>query len=179
MHDTWQESNTDTHSSMQLEREWVVQGGRILGLVTAGKPNEKREEQQMRSQWTMRTRRLQEKRVQERARDDLLKKYHKWLSSSSTCPTAVPGYGLCHRDCPGGLVEHLGENSCLHSRSGWDLPPTFSSHAAFSMSCRRSSLGFQRHHSCRNIQGQPCTHSCGNILENRLPGYTRNLWGLF
>lgn len=50
MHDTWQESNTDTHSSMQLEREWVVQGGRILGLVTAGKPNEKREEQQMRSQ---------------------------------------------------------------------------------------------------------------------------------
>lgn len=77
MHDTWQESNTDTQSRMSLEREWVVQGGRILGLVAADKPNEKREEQLMRSQWTMRTRRLQEERVQERARDDLLKKYHR------------------------------------------------------------------------------------------------------
>lgn len=101
-----------THSSMSLEREWV--GGRTLGLVTASKPNEKKgraaDEKPMNNE-NQKAARVE--RVQQRARDDLVKKYHKELSSSSTCPTAVPGYGLCHRDCPGGLVEHLGESSCL------------------------------------------------------------------
>lgn len=74
----WQDSHTDTHSSMPLEREWVVQKGRILGLVTASKPNEKKgraaDEKPMNNE-NQKAARVE--RVQQRARDDLVKKYHK------------------------------------------------------------------------------------------------------
>lgn len=136
----------------------------------------KREEQLMRSQWTIRTRRLQEERVQWRARDDIVKKYHNLLSSSSTCPAAVPGYGLCHRELPRRAWgppgrELLPARKVLPALKKWlrpsshiFIPCSFFNDLQLEQPCFSKTSFLQEH---VHIQGQPCTHSCGNILENR------------